>query len=497
MMRKIAAWPWAPFLLGIYPIVHLYSVNVDRVNPPEILWPLGIGLGLSVLLTATISLLCRSFRKGALATCALLLSSYLICGSADTFFPWMIGVAHPVWDFVFTLVPFVIAAGTYVLLRTCDDLSSWMLTVNVVVAVLLILPIARGVLNRDKIIQGIEVAHAPAKGFSDNSHWPDVYYIILDGYARADVLKNDMGYDNGPFIDFLRRRGFYVADRSRSNYAYTYLSLASSLNMNYINDLNSVPDQQTECLRRIRENKLMAQFHAHGYQTIHIASGWSVTDYSHGADVVMSSHHLNEFHGLLLRASLLRMIGDKSMAHAGRERLLYLLTELGKVADRPQATFTFAHLLCPHPPYVFDRQGRLPTPRTYASRPKGSRDWYPKERYIDQLDYINHRVETMIDEILKRSSTPPIIVLQGDHGAACDGTSANPTDLMVRERMGILNAYYVPDAIRKQLYPTISPVNSFRIILSSLFQIALPLLPDKNYYSGPMDDTPYRFKEVR
>ena len=47
---------------------------------------------------------------------------------------------------------------------------------------------------------------------------PDIYYIILDGYVRDDVLKDLFAYDNSGLIEYLRGRGFFVAEQSRSNY---------------------------------------------------------------------------------------------------------------------------------------------------------------------------------------------------------------------------------------------------------------------------------------
>ena len=52
----------------------------------------------------------------------------------------------------------------------------------------------------------------PVLPHDDASH-PDVYYVILDGYARADALATHYGYDNEPFLDALRERGFVVADQ--------------------------------------------------------------------------------------------------------------------------------------------------------------------------------------------------------------------------------------------------------------------------------------------
>src|SRR5690606_9774336 len=63
---------------------------------------------------------------------------------------------------------------------------------------------------------------------------PDIYYVIMDGYARSDTLKRDYGYDNSQFEGFLKEKGFHVIEDSRSNYRWTFLSLASSLNMEHL-----------------------------------------------------------------------------------------------------------------------------------------------------------------------------------------------------------------------------------------------------------------------
>ena len=67
---------------------------------------------------------------------------------------------------------------------------------------------------------------------------------------------------------------------------------------------------------------------------------------------------------------------------------------------------------------------------------------------------------------------------------------------VIWQRTTILNAYYVPEAIKARLYPAITPVNTFRIILSGLFGGSYPLLPDKSYYAGPIGAMPYTFQDV-
>ena len=48
-------------------------------------------------------------------------------------------------------------------------------------------------------------AAAQAKGaILPLGYAPDIYYIILDAYGRADVLEEMFGYDNTPFLQFAR-----------------------------------------------------------------------------------------------------------------------------------------------------------------------------------------------------------------------------------------------------------------------------------------------------
>jgi hypothetical protein len=48
--------------------------------------------------------------------------------------------------------------------------------------------------------------------------------------------------------------------------------------------------------------------------------------------------------------------------------------------------------------------------------------------------------------------------------------------------MGILNAYYFPEA-KPNLYPSITPVNSFRLLFDTYFGADYKLLDDVSYYS--------------
>jgi len=50
---------------------------------------------------------------------------------------------------------------------------------------------------------------------------PDVYYIIPDAFARADVLKDVYNQESKEFVSAMRAKGFYIAEKASSNWQTT------------------------------------------------------------------------------------------------------------------------------------------------------------------------------------------------------------------------------------------------------------------------------------
>jgi hypothetical protein len=123
---------------------------------------------------------------------------------------------------------------------------------------------------------------------------------------------------------------------------------------------------------------------------------------------------------------------------------------------------------------------------------------YGREKYLEgyraQTAFIARQVQQTIQQILAQMRRPTIIVIQADHGPGSRLDWADPAKTDFRERFSILNAYYFPDQGYADLYPEISPVNTFRVILKNYFGIALPLLEDRSYFSTL--DKPYDFSDV-
>jgi hypothetical protein len=340
---------------------------------------------------------------------------------------------------------------------------------------------------------------------------PDIYYILLDGYGREDILKKLYGYDNGGFVNSLKGMGFYVADKATSNYMQTDLSLSSTFNYKYLNYLRdevspSDPDQRGPYISQFTRNKVWKFMKQDGYTWVTFATAIDKFSMPETTDLLLGKQQGDDrelFDAFLNTTPMGYLFSDSnseiSPYKAHEDRIHYTLNKIKDIHKIKEPTFTFAHILSPHPPFVFDHDGN-PVNRNESynygdgSHFRGSTEEY-QHGYSEQIQHLNKLVLDAVRTILEESDKPPIIIVQGDHGpgSMLDYTSMENTNL--EERMSILDAYYFPDQNYSKLYQTISPINSFPIILNQFFGTNLELQEDRSYYapwSMPLDFTEYK-----
>jgi hypothetical protein len=371
--------------------------------------------------------------------------------------------------------------------RRGDRSSPSLYWLNLLSIVLLFYPVFQIIVN---VLQQWSADRALDSSYTqvlDKTNQRDIYYIILDAYGRADVLQSLLGYDNSDFLNSLRQRGFYVADCSQANYAYTEFSLTSSLNYNYIDQLD-VSHSRAERIALLKHSAIRSFLDANGYEIVAFPTGWAFTEWK-DADLYVDYQHpvtsLTEFESLILDTTMFRVASDfrsSNQADAShkdlrRLRVFSLLENIKRLPQRDGKLFVFAHLVVPHLPYTFGPNGEVP-----AFQGKNATHEEIGAAYVDQVKFVNKEVLDVIDTLIQNSEVPPVIIVQGDHGPLPDLTE-EPS-----QRLPILNAYYLPGIpTDKILYPSISPVNSFRVVLNSYFGQDLPLLQDQSYF-GPEDD---------
>jgi hypothetical protein len=326
---------------------------------------------------------------------------------------------------------------------------------------------------------------------------PDIYWILPDGYGAPSVFSKYFGMDNSGFERYLADKGFYVAGRGTSNYPKTYLSVASTLNMEYLDYLsvhkNSTQEPLVDPL--IKNNTVLAFLKEKGYTYYQIGSWWRATQHNRLAKKnfnldLQNPVGLNAFNSIIINSTLLRPMIPKSWfasvvtesVEDKRRRIEYEFGVFDEVVPLPGPKFVFAHIIAPHGPNVFGPDCEYITQESLWDKS----DEYG---YTRQVSCINKYLKKTVDTILAKSAKPPVILLQADEGASFladqlvpDNNWKSASDEVLRRKFPILSAYYLPGEAKKaQLYDTVTPVNSFRVILNAYFNTGIPLLPDRNY----------------
>ena len=393
----------------------------------------------------------------------------------------------------------LLGLGAWWILRAVKDHAAIAQALNISAAVLLLLPMGQ--------ITSFSFSRLTARGSEsdaaqtssltpkDPDHLPDIYLIILDKYARQDLLLANYGIDNRPFLAELEGLGFFVAECSQSNYDHSESSLASELNYDYLQNLLKVEPRETDhslLWPLIKQSKVRRQLAALGYKMVAFETGypWSQIE---DADLYLRPpsrssllSQIQPFEAMMVKTTALSLLADaqallaqglsQDVYYLHYNRELFVLRMLEELPTTSGPKFVFAHVLVPHEPYVFTADGSLQTDSAFYREGWGLPidDQHDYEGYRNQIAFINNRITSIIKAIIRDSETPPIILLQSDHGVAPD-------------RNANLGAYYLPGGNAEGLYAGISSVNIFRVVFNTYFGTQYPLLPDHAYASPSLE----------
>jgi hypothetical protein len=482
-----------PFLFAVYPILFFFGGNIAEVYADELILPLVIATIVTLITFFSLRLIAKSYHKSGTITSffLVLFFAYGMVRSAIISATHSLRYTYLVTFFLGLLWAILCILMALLVIRYRRNFFTLTKFLNIVAVVLVVISLGNIVLaeaRASSLTQSSLNEKSKALTVNPGTNLPDIYYIILDEYARNSTLEEIYGYDNSEFTDFLLEKGFYVAGKSRSNYHYTFQSLASSLNMRYL----SVEERNDRArqLRLIGSAEVARLLKSIGYRLVFVPSSMQFkgTDkyfqrYSPRRSVLgMKVGYFADF--LIWNTALVPfqlMIGDQ-----GRRAILDAFDALARIPDLQEPTFVFAHLLVPHPPFIFDSEGNAKRV-DYIKLLKlqgGAAERY-HDAYLSQLLFVNKKLKILIDEILARSEVKPIIILQADHGPVPIGQAETVElthKLSMSERMDILNTYLFPDKDSSTLYDSVTPVNTFRVVFNLYFGADYELLKDESYY---------------
>ncbi|MBR0711454.1 sulfatase-like hydrolase/transferase [Bradyrhizobium liaoningense] len=304
---------------------------------------------------------------------------------------------------------------------------------------------------------------------------PNIYWIVLDGYPRQDVLAEDFKFDNSDFIRSLRGLDFAVLARSRSNFPATVNSISSTASFDYTVEsegetLRPLPLQDMQA--RVRgKNRTVARLTSAGYTYVHFENGYDyLTECAPDQPrCVRGNLGLDELDiAILSNTPLVDLVVQRRQstpfAWGGVDDLD---AKLNAIRAMPSPFFLYAHVLAPHPPI------RFRSDCSFRPADPDLQRWIPEARptFIEQLTCVNSQTLALLHDITQ-ADPGALIILQSDHGTAFRGQFKKPptawTDEDLHERFGALNAMRLPHPCRAMAADDLTLIDTFPLVLACL-----------------------------
>jgi hypothetical protein len=505
--------PYYVLLVAAFPVLHLFRTNIDEVSTGQALAPLGLVVGAAAILLGITWLFVRDIRRAGLLTTLVVVLFFAYGSVADALEDReLFGIAIGRDRYVLALWGLFAIGGGYLLLRVRRSLPEVTKILNGVAIVLVAMTavpiVADKVSGPDEAQPLARPSPIPTAEIRDGKR--DIYYVNFDRYGGEDSLEPNFGYDNRPFLATLEAKGFVVAHHARANYPNTGHSMTSMLNMDYLDDVARQVGTSGDWgpLYGLLKDHAVGRFlKSQGYRYVHIGNWFEGTRTSPIADQVVSYDPLSEFSRELLDTTPLGPL-SKSFGVAEDQldprrvawkRVLYQIDQLMRVGNDGKPTFVMSHIILPHDPYVFERDGSFLEPDVMKGR-----HWH--ENYLESLRFANAMMTQIADHLLAGpDETDPILIFASDEGPppGTDKNNTNPnpeawgskTTKQLRQKFPILAAFYLPGPNRPRIAQTITPVNFFRSIFSVYFAADLPPLADDSFVWFDQDHL-YRFESV-
>jgi len=511
MLNKI---PFHVIFIAMYPILFLYSTNINELSYGIFLMPMLLFVGIAVGLFLILFVVIKHLNKTGIITSIFLILFYTYGHIVQILFENNVRGWEEIFGFKIGVNAYMLPIYTvvfgYCLLRVCKSKGYFYngtICLNVISFLLVVISLVNIVIDDYRKIQSennrFEVLNLE---ISEGVDKPDIYYIFVDGYPRADILKTFYKYDNNPFLRQLESLNFNVFEKCHSNYSQTKYSVRSTFEMAYIEDhFKSLKAFDTENKRNgLNKANVLRMLHGNGYNMAAFQSVYLHTMLADSPYISSIFKHqfapqkFNRFVEMVIRTTLANLyfkVSNDNIAlrHANitsrRGALLYTLDTLDTFPKQKGPNFVFAHLLCPHVPIVFKANGEIAEnlpfwSSTFQNVIDGKR--YPevfKEysgHFNDQVTYLNTRIIQAVKNILDQSPTEPIIIIQSDH-------SDRIARRLLCEDKSLLfynfTAIHMPARYQNKMPEDASNVNTFRYLFNTIFNMNLPILTDDHYYN--------------
>jgi hypothetical protein len=484
-----------PLLFAAYAVLFLWTQNLGEADPRQVLVPLLVVVAGAGLLTLILGLILRERRRAAIVATPIVVGLTMYGHAVNVARPLGVpAIAHQVAWTILVLAALVVALRSPD--RWIDALDTALDRIGallVIVTLVVIVPF-----EVQSLTSRASVERATMPPATTTAAKRDVYWLVFDRYGSDRSLELAYDIDND-LTPWLVDQGFDVLADSHANYIRTVLSMSTTVQMSHLERIAASQGAASRDLAPVIEGlqdpPVARQFKALGYRYLHVGVHHDPTRADRGADVNLNvSLSPVDFVEALYDASAGPAIARRLRLEGGdvaRERQFryntYGLDAVEGLRDEPGPKFVMGHILLPHPPMVFDRDGSFMDAADTAAMPF-------IEQYQRQLDFTNRRIREIVSGLLALpEDRRPIIILQADEGpfpgsygrqrrSSTDwAAGASGDDLEIK--FGILNAWYLPGGEDLGLDPSMTAINTFPTLFTRYFGLDYELLPDRVYSS--------------
>lgn len=491
-MKKICSLLVSLIALVLYPCFFLYFHNMSEGKFGELYEAIGKFLLLAFLCVTVTLIIVKELEKAVLISEVAMLF-FLNFNTIYTFLKKNIeGLRRPVL-LVFILILLLLV--TILIKRRFKYSGQVCSFVGIMFGALILLNAVMAMPDIIKRITSPSVESAALVDEISNQEFstgtkPNVYYFIFDEYAGFENLKYYFDFDNKDFESYLLDKGFNISYSSRNKESILSATIIPNvLNLSYVVD----DDVYSYDRWAMTENpKLYQLFENNGY-TINMINhlgqlgdeNCNVLNYI-PKETTLSTTLLNnsiweEVDEVITAVKIRFKIQPTQYKYILRDTL-NLMTECNTYVESGQPTLTVSYVVCPHDYFVFDAEGNF-------IADDYSVEWHDPHFYIDQLTYLNTRIEETVDNIL--SSDPnALIIIQADHGARYP--------YMIQYHFGepdydrAVNNPYMQNIINLVYYQGneldiegLSGINTWRYVLNEVFGTNYEMLEEPEGYMGP------------
>lgn len=489
------AHPMHHCLIAAYFPVWLLSNNATLFDLSDAFRPVVLSVAIALLIFFSLRWIYRSPHKAAVATSAAILLLYcfalvresLAIGSPGSVAMLLLGIA------------FLGVAGFTFRSKRIGETTSKIF--NGFAIALFMLPVLKVASYSSDAAAHFRPATSDRRlAESPVTSRPTIIHIVLDGYSRADVLKEVYGHDNAPFIGALRDAGFVVADRATTPYSQTLLSMNAVFGLGYINErvetlakTMTMEEVRTTLTADLDRSLLVSSLRSIGYPVVTVESLYKGIKLTSTDQMISSADErlgLSYFETVLMHYTPVeRLIVKLGLDDATYSKTRFALSA-HDLSTIKAPFFLYNHIIAPHPPFNMMRDGDF-RPETFgmgdgSEREKMDAAWYEDYRtgYLEKLRYTNKSILAKIQRIKEQVPDPKIIVIHSDHGGGMYLHKENKAATCAKERMSNFLAVYSSDAgVRQAIHPDMNLVNLYRTIFREGFGADFPSLPSRNYFA--------------